>query len=76
MGLERTALCADKIAAILKPRISSKALPIYECAAAQAQAVGQPLSSLSHLMHFTLCSRNGKAVQYRSKLNRQRGEGA
>jgi hypothetical protein len=41
-GLERTALCAEKIAAILKPRINSKALPIYECAAAQAQAVGPP----------------------------------
>jgi len=39
-GLQRTALRAHKIAAILKVGISSTAFPIYECAAAEAQAVG------------------------------------
>jgi hypothetical protein len=38
-GMQRTALCAHKIAAILKAGISPTALPIYQCAAAEAQAV-------------------------------------
>jgi hypothetical protein len=43
-GLQRTALCARKIGAFLKVRIGSKPLPIYQCAAADAQAVGrQPI---------------------------------
>ena len=42
-GLQRTALCAHKIAAILKAGIRPTAFPIYECAAAEAQTVG-PLS--------------------------------
>jgi hypothetical protein len=37
--MQRTALGADKIAAILKTRFTLKAFPIYECAAADAQAV-------------------------------------
>jgi len=40
-GLQRTALCAHKIGAILKVGISSKAFPTYGCAAAEAQA-GRP----------------------------------
>jgi hypothetical protein len=40
-GLQRTALGADKIAAILKRGSSPTALPIYGCAAAEAQAVGR-----------------------------------
>src|SRR4051812_14904428 len=39
-GLQRTALGADKIVAILRARIGSIAFPIYWCAAAEAQAVG------------------------------------
>jgi len=38
-GLQRTALGADKIAAILKSGIGPIAFPIYECAAADAQGV-------------------------------------
>jgi hypothetical protein len=40
-GLQRTAHCANKIGAILKLRFGSKALLIYGCAAAEAQAVGR-----------------------------------
>jgi len=40
--LQRTALCADKIVAILKAGIGSIAFPIYDCAAAEAQAVRRP----------------------------------
>jgi hypothetical protein len=39
MGMQRTALCACKIGAILKLGSSPTAFPIYECAAADAQAV-------------------------------------
>jgi hypothetical protein len=39
--LQRTALGADKIGAILKAGISPIAFPIYDCAAAEAQAVGR-----------------------------------
>jgi hypothetical protein len=39
--MQRTALCARKIEAILKSGISPTAFPIYECAAADAQAVGR-----------------------------------
>jgi len=42
-GLQRTALGADKIAAILELGISPTAFPIYQCAAAEAQAV-RPLN--------------------------------
>jgi len=38
-GLQRTALGADKIRAILKPGFGLTAFPIYDCAAAEAQAV-------------------------------------
>jgi len=38
--LQRTALCAREIAAILKPRIKPKAFAIYRGAAAEAQGVG------------------------------------
>jgi hypothetical protein len=41
MGMQRTALCARKIMAFLKLRIGSKVSPIYRCAAADAQPVGQ-----------------------------------
>jgi hypothetical protein len=40
--LQRTALCADKIAAILSAGIGPTAFLIYRCAAAEAQAVGPP----------------------------------
>ena len=40
-GLQRTALGAHKIGAILKSGINPSAFPIYECAAAEAQAVGR-----------------------------------
>jgi len=39
MGLPRTALGADKIGAILNAAICSTAFLIYDCAAAEAQAV-------------------------------------
>jgi hypothetical protein len=45
-GLERTALCARKIAAILRPGLSPKVVSIYWCAAAQAQAVGRQPSNV------------------------------
>jgi hypothetical protein len=38
-GLQRTALSADKIGAILKAGVGPIVLPIYNCAAAEAQAV-------------------------------------
>ena len=38
-GLQRTALYAHKIGLFLKSEFGSKAFPIYECAAAEAQAV-------------------------------------
>ena len=47
--LQRTALGADKIGAILKAEFGPKAFPIYECAAAEAQHVGPEASSRSHL---------------------------
>src|SRR6266545_2649510 len=43
-GLQRTALGADKIRAILKPGFGLTAFPIYDCAAAEAQAVGRASS--------------------------------
>ncbi len=39
-GLQRTALCAHKIGAFLKAGIGPTTFPIYERAAAEAQAVG------------------------------------
>jgi hypothetical protein len=39
--LQRTALCAGKIAAILKSGFGPTAVPTYHCAAAEAQAVGR-----------------------------------
>jgi len=39
--LQRTALCARKILAFLKVGIGSTPVPIYQCAAADAQAVGR-----------------------------------
>jgi hypothetical protein len=39
------ALCAHKIGAFLKSEFGSKAFPIYECAAAEAQAVGPQIST-------------------------------
>jgi hypothetical protein len=47
-GMQRTALCARKILAFLKAGISPTPVPIYECAAADAQTVGRH--------HFTLAS--------------------
>jgi hypothetical protein len=44
-GLQRTALCARKIAAILKLSIVATAFAIYRCAAAEAQTVGQAPSA-------------------------------
>jgi hypothetical protein len=41
-GMQRTALCARKIAAFLKSGIGSRPVPIYRCAAADAQPVGPP----------------------------------
>jgi len=40
--LQRTTLCADKIAAILNPGIGPTVFPIYGCAAAERQAVRLP----------------------------------
>jgi hypothetical protein len=40
-GLQRTALCARKIVAFLKPGFSPTAFPIYCSAAAEAQTVGR-----------------------------------
>jgi hypothetical protein len=40
-GFQLTALCARKIGAFLKSEIGTIAFPIYECAAAEAQAVGR-----------------------------------
>jgi len=37
--MQRTALCARKIVAFLKVRIGSTLVPIYRCAAADAQTV-------------------------------------
>jgi hypothetical protein len=39
--MQRTALCARKIVAILKVGFGSTLVPIYRCAAADAQAVGR-----------------------------------
>jgi len=39
-GMQRTALCAHKIGPILKPSFVSTLVPIYHCAAADAQTVG------------------------------------
>jgi hypothetical protein len=44
-GMQRTALCARKIVAFLNVRISPTVFPIYQCAAADAQAVGRHSSS-------------------------------
>ena len=54
--LQRTALCAHKIIAILKVRISTTAFPIYRCAAADAQGVGRQPSHIvaSYLPLMTL----------------------
>jgi hypothetical protein len=42
--MQRTALCARKIGAILRTGIGPTAFPIYRCAAADAQTVGrQPI---------------------------------
>ena len=43
-GFQLTALCAHKIGPILKPEFGSKAFPIYECAAAEAQIVGRAIN--------------------------------
>jgi hypothetical protein len=43
--MQRTALRARKIGAFLKVGISATAVPIYECAAADAQTVGQRLGN-------------------------------
>ncbi len=43
MGMQRTALCAHKIGAFVKVGIGSKRIPIYRCAAANAQTVGRNL---------------------------------
>ncbi len=40
-GMQRTALCARKIGAFLEVRIGSTPVPIYRCAAADAQTVGR-----------------------------------
>jgi hypothetical protein len=49
-GMQRTALCAHKIAAILKAGFSPTAFPIYRCAAADAQAVSpQPIKLFSNI---------------------------
>jgi hypothetical protein len=54
-GLQRTALRADKIVAILKSDFGWIALSIYGCAAAEAQSVGplnpyrSPATSISGL---------------------------
>ena len=43
-GMQRTALCAHKIGAFLKAGIGATPVPIYWCAAADAQTVGwQPV---------------------------------
>jgi len=45
-GLQRTALRAHKIGAFLKAAHCSTTFPIYDCAAAEAQAVGPILITL------------------------------
>jgi hypothetical protein len=45
-GMQRTALCARKIVAFLKLGFGSTPVPIYRCAAADAQPVGpRPISA-------------------------------
>jgi hypothetical protein len=44
-GMQRTALRAHKIGAFLKVGVSPSAVPIYQCAAADAQTVGPPYPS-------------------------------
>jgi hypothetical protein len=45
-GVQRTALYADEIDAILKAGFGSKALPVYWCGAGEAQAVRRFLGKL------------------------------
>jgi hypothetical protein len=45
--MQQTALCARKIGAFLKPRISPTTLPIYRCAAADAQPVRPQIARLT-----------------------------
>ncbi len=47
-GMQRTALCARKIGAFLKVGISWTPVPIYGCAAADAQTVGRLRQSQCH----------------------------
>jgi hypothetical protein len=44
--MQRTALGADKIVAILKVRISPTVFPLYQCAAADAQADGADATTI------------------------------
>ncbi len=59
-GLQRTALCAHKIGAILTVGFSPTVFPIYDCAAAEAQPVkpnplgGNP-SALVLIRRFRSC---------------------
>jgi len=64
--LQRTALCARKIGAILKPGISPIAIPIYRCAAAEAQAVGRVLRSTASSVWY------GSFLQLAAQARRRR----
>ncbi len=50
--LQRTALCARKIAAFLKAGISLTAISSYGCAAAEAQAVSPPSIKVALVEHM------------------------
>jgi len=52
-GLQRTALRADKIVAILKSDFGWTAFSIYGCAAAEAQAVGRHSVNACLLMIYS-----------------------
>jgi hypothetical protein len=53
--MQRTALCARKIAAILKLSIVATAFAIYRCAAAEAQTVGRRAIKLCFFNTVSSC---------------------
>src|SRR5690349_18020386 len=69
-GLQRTALCADKIGAFLKAGSNQRAFPIYGCAAAEAQAVGPATSSRLHFAYrFWLMQRPDERVAHSDAIS-------
>ena len=69
-GLQRTALCAHKIGAILTVGFSPTVFPIYDCAAAEAQPVGrQSISACAHpTLSIMLQLRSGTASISTAKI--------